>query len=43
MANQPAIVVMDKQRKRIIVIDLAIPSNSNIGKNEHVKIVPAKN
>lgn len=36
MANQPNIV-MDKQRKTAILIDLAILSYSNIGKKEHQK------
>lgn len=32
-ANRPDIVVMDKHRKRAIVNNVAIPSDSNIRKN----------
>ena len=38
MANQPDIVVVDKHRKRAAVIDVAIPSDSNIRKKEHEKL-----
>ncbi|TWW73335.1 hypothetical protein D4764_15G0007290 [Takifugu flavidus] len=33
VANQPDIVVVDKHRKTVVVIDVAIPSDSNIRKN----------
>lgn len=35
MANQPNIVVLEKQRMMVIVIDVAISSDSNIRKKEH--------
>lgn len=34
MVNQPDIVAMDKQRKTVVVIDAAIPSESNIRKKQ---------
>ncbi|TWW67382.1 hypothetical protein D4764_02G0004230 [Takifugu flavidus] len=36
VANQPDIVVVDKHRKTVVVIDVAIPSDSNIKKNTNV-------
>lgn len=38
MANQPDIVVMDKQQKTVVVVDVAIPSDSNIRKKEQEKL-----
>ncbi|KAL4006508.1 quercetin 2,3-dioxygenase [Sarotherodon galilaeus] len=38
VANQPDTVVLDKQRKTAIVVDVAIPSDSNIRKKEHEKL-----
>ncbi len=38
MANQPDIVLIDKQQKKAVVIDVAIPSDSNIRKKEHEKL-----
>ena len=38
MPNQPDIVLSDKQQKKAVVIDVAIPSNSNIRKKEHEKL-----
>ncbi|KAI3354121.1 hypothetical protein L3Q82_018670 [Scortum barcoo] len=35
LANQPGIVVWDKEHKRAVVIEVAIPSDSNIRKKEH--------
>lgn len=35
MAKQVDIVLVDKQRKEIIVKDAAIPSDSNIRKRDH--------
>lgn len=34
MVNQLDIVAMDKQRKTVVVIDAAIPSESNIRKKQ---------
>ena len=34
MANQPAIVVVYKLQKKAVVIDVAIPSDSNIKKKQ---------
>ena len=38
MANQPDIVIIDKQQRKAVVIDVAIPSDSNIKKKEHEKL-----
>ncbi|TWW57464.1 hypothetical protein D4764_07G0001830 [Takifugu flavidus] len=38
VANQPDIVVVDKHRKTVVVIDVAISSDSNIRKKEHEKL-----
>lgn len=38
MANQPDIVLIDKQQKKAAVIDVAIPTDSNIKKKEHEKL-----
>ncbi len=38
IANQPDIVVVDKQQKKAAVINVAIPSDSNIRKKEHEKL-----
>lgn len=35
MVNQPDRVVVDKQRKKAIVMDVAIPSDGNISKEKH--------
>ncbi|TWW73505.1 Kin of IRRE-like protein 1 [Takifugu flavidus] len=36
--NQPDVVVVDKHQKTVVVIDVAIPSDSNIRKKEHEKL-----
>ncbi|KAF7642179.1 hypothetical protein LDENG_00262910 [Lucifuga dentata] len=36
--NQPDMVVVDKEQKRTVVIDMAVPADSNIRKKEHEKI-----
>ncbi|KAF7655094.1 hypothetical protein LDENG_00060930, partial [Lucifuga dentata] len=38
LANQPDMVVVDKEQKRAVVIDVAVPADSNIRKKEHQKI-----
>ncbi|KAF7663723.1 hypothetical protein LDENG_00203700, partial [Lucifuga dentata] len=38
LANQPDMVVVDKEQKRAVVIDMAVPADSNIRKKEHQKI-----
>ncbi|CAI5667744.1 unnamed protein product [Oreochromis niloticus] len=38
VANQPDIVVVDKQEKTAVVIDVAVPNDSNIRKKEHEKL-----
>ncbi|TWW69265.1 COP9 signalosome complex subunit 1 [Takifugu flavidus] len=38
VANQPDIVVVDKHQKTVVVIDVAIPNDSNIRKKEHKKL-----
>ena len=38
LANQPDIVVVDREQKRVVVIDVAIPADANIRKKEHEKI-----
>lgn len=38
MANQLDTLVVDKQRKTAIVIDVAIQSDSNIRMKEHMKL-----
>ncbi|TKS67246.1 Multidrug resistance protein 1 [Collichthys lucidus] len=38
LANQPDIVVLDKEQKRVVVIDVAIPADANIRKKEHEKL-----
>ncbi|TWW64336.1 hypothetical protein D4764_03G0013440 [Takifugu flavidus] len=38
VANQPDIVVVDKPQNTVVVIDVAIPSDSNIRKKEHKKL-----
>ncbi|TWW59398.1 hypothetical protein D4764_06G0009280 [Takifugu flavidus] len=38
VANQPDIVVVDKHQKTVVVIDVAIPSDSSIRKKEHKKL-----
>ncbi|CAI5660153.1 unnamed protein product [Oreochromis niloticus] len=38
VANQPDIVVVDKQKKTAVVIDVAVPNDSNIRKKEHEKL-----
>lgn len=37
-ANQPDIVVVDKQQKKAVVIGVAIPSDTNIRKKEDKKL-----
>ena len=38
LANQPDIVVVDKQRKEAVVMDVAVPSDSNIKKKKYEKL-----
>ncbi|KAK7886240.1 hypothetical protein WMY93_025861 [Mugilogobius chulae] len=38
MANQPDIVVVDKEQRRPVVVDVAIPSDGNIRRKEHEKL-----
>ena len=38
IANQPDIVLVDKHQRTAVVIDVAIPSDSNIRKKEHEKM-----
>lgn len=38
MANKPDIVVVDKERRMAVVIDVAIMSDSNTKKKEHKKL-----
>ncbi|TWW67366.1 hypothetical protein D4764_02G0004070 [Takifugu flavidus] len=38
VTNQPDIVMVDKHQKTVVVIDVAIPSDSNIRKKEHEKL-----
>ena len=38
VANQPEIVVVDKQEKKAVMVDVAITSDSNIRKKEHEKL-----
>ena len=41
MANQPDIVVVDKHQRTAVVIDVAIPRDSNIRKKEQEKMEKA--
>ncbi|CAK6950273.1 uncharacterized protein LOC127616771 [Scomber scombrus] len=38
MANQPDILLMDKQQKKAVVIDVVIPSDNSIRKKEQEKL-----
>ncbi|KAK7881151.1 hypothetical protein WMY93_029560 [Mugilogobius chulae] len=38
MANQPDIVVVDKEQRKAVVVDVAIPSDGNIRRKEHEKL-----
>ena len=38
LANQPDIVIVDKQKKEAVVIDIAVPRDSNIKNKEHEKL-----
>lgn len=38
MANQPDIMLFDKQQRGEVVTDIATPSDSNIRKEEHEKL-----
>ena len=38
MANQPDILVADRQEKKTVVVDLDIPSNSNVRNKEHEEL-----
>ncbi|KAK7886230.1 hypothetical protein WMY93_025851 [Mugilogobius chulae] len=38
MANQPDIVVVDKEQRRAVVVDVVIPSDGNIRRKEHEKL-----
>lgn len=33
--NQPNIVVVDREKREAIVVDIAVPSDGNIRKKEH--------
>ena len=37
IANQPDIVLVDRQEKKAVVVDTIVPSDSNIKKKEHKK------
>ena len=37
-ANQSVIVVVDKHQRTVVMVDVSIPSDSNIRKREHKKI-----
>lgn len=37
LANQPDIVVVDKKHKGAVVIDTAVPTDTNLKKNEYEK------
>ena len=38
LANQPDIVIVDKQKKEAAVIEVAVPSDSNMRKKEYKKL-----
>lgn len=38
VANQPDIVVADKQEKKDVVVNVAAPSDDNIRRKEHEKL-----
>ncbi|XP_024121103.1 uncharacterized protein LOC112142083 [Oryzias melastigma] len=38
MENQPDIVVVDKEQRKAVVVDVAVPSHGNIKKKEHEKL-----
>ena len=38
VANRPDIMAVDRQGKKAIVVDVTIPSDSNIRKKEHEKL-----
>ena len=38
LATQPGIVVVDKQKKEAVVIDVAVPSDNNIKQKEYEKL-----
>ena len=38
VANQPDTVGVNKQEKKVVVVDVTIPSESNIRKKEHEKL-----
>ncbi|XP_051924320.1 uncharacterized protein LOC127602290 [Hippocampus zosterae] len=38
MANQPDIVIIDKGKRKAVVVDVAVPSDGNIRKKEHEKL-----
>lgn len=38
MAYQPEMIVVDKQRKMVVVINVAIPNCGNIRRKEHEKL-----
>lgn len=42
MAHQPAIIIVDIKQKKDTVIDVAIPSDSNIRQKEHLKYINLK-
>lgn len=43
LANQPDMVVVEKWDKKLVVVDIAIPSDSNIRKMELEKLKKNKN
>lgn len=38
LANQPDVVVEDKEQQGVVAIDVALPANANIRKMEHEKV-----
>ena len=38
LSNQPDMVIIDNQKKEAVVIDIAVPSDSNIKKKEYEKM-----
>lgn len=38
MSNQPNIMVVDKHQKTVVVIDIEVPSDSNIRQKEYVRL-----
>ena len=38
MANQPDIMVVDKEQRKAVVVDVAVPSDGNIRRKKHEKL-----